>query len=167
MSKQTKILIALLVAIGISSIAYAQFTSEIFIPLVLNEVEYTLPTSTPTPTPIPDIKINLIETGGDLPPDNYYEEFARVKNRTTRTVELTGWTIWSKRNDKTFTFPEFNLKSNQTVQVWTRPGTDTDTYLFWGLANEVWKDDGDCAKLSDENEELVDWEYYPGEDCEW
>jgi hypothetical protein len=165
-SKQTKIIIALLVAIGISSIAYAQFSSEIFIPLLLNEAEFTLPTATPTPTPIPDIRINLIETGGDGP-DYYWGEYARVKNRTTRTVELTGWTIWSKRNDKTFTFPEFNLKSNQTVQVWTRPGTDTDTYLFWGLANEVWKDDGDCAKLSDENEELVDWEYYPGEDCEW
>ena len=166
MSKQTKIIIALLVAIGISSIAYAQFTSVIYLPLVLNEAEFTLPTATPTPTPIPDVQINLIETGGDGP-DYYWEEYVRVKNRTTRTVELTGWTIKSKRNDKTYTFPLFNLKSNQTVQVWTRPGTDTDTYLFWGLANEVWKEDGDCAKLVDENGEFVQWYIYPGDKCEW
>ena len=167
MSKQTKIIIALLVAIGISSIAYAQFTSVIYLPLLLNEAEFTLPTATPTPTPQPDIKINLIETGGDLQPDNYYEEYVRVKNRTTGTVELTGWTIWSKRNDKTYTFPEFNLKSNQTVQVWTRPGKDTTTYLFWGMPSEVWKDDGDCAKLVDENGKFVHWYIYPGDKCEW
>ena len=53
MSKQMKALIALFVAIGVSSIAYAQFTSQMFIPLVLNEAEYTLPTATPTQTPIP------------------------------------------------------------------------------------------------------------------
>lgn len=166
MSKQTKIIIALLVAIGLSSIAYAQFSSEIVLPLVLNEAEFTLPTATPTPTPIPDVRINLIETGGDGE-DYYWEEYVRVKNRTTRTVELTGWTIKSKRNDKTYTFPPFNLKSNQTVQVWTRPGTDTDTYLFWGLSNEVWKEDGDCAKLVDENGEFVQWYIYPGDKCEW
>ena len=105
MSKQTKILIALLVAIGLSSIAYAQFSSEIFMPLAMNEAVFTLPTATPTPTPIPDIQINLIETGGDVPPDNYWEEYVRVKNRTTKTVELAGWTIKSKRNDKIYTFP--------------------------------------------------------------
>ena len=167
MSKRTKVLIALLVVVGLSSIAYAQLSSEAFIPMVMNEVEIPPQTATPTPTPIPDIRINFIETGGESPPDNFWEEYVRVKNRTTGKVELTGWTIWSKRNDKTYTFPEFELKSNQTVQVWTRPGTDTDTYLFWGLPIEVWKDDGDCAKLKDENENLVNWYYYPGDDCEW
>ena len=166
MSKQTKIIIALLVAIGISSIAYARFTSVIYLPLVLNEAEFTLPTATPTPTPIPDVQINLIETGGDGP-GYYWEEYVRVKNRSSRKVELTGWTIWSKRNDKTYTFPEFELKSNQIVKVWTRQGTDSDTDLFWRLVNEVWKYDGDCAKLKDENENLVNWYYYPGDNCEW
>ena len=91
-----------------------------------------------------------------------------MKNRTTGTVELTGWTIWSKRNDKTFKFPKFLLKSNQIVKVWTRPGTETDIDLFWGLTNEVWKDDGDCAKLVDENGEFVQWYIYPpGDKCEW
>jgi hypothetical protein len=167
MPKQVKVLIALLVAIGLSSIAYARFQSEILLPVVMKEAVYTLPTATPTPTPIPDIIINKIETGGDSSPDNYYEEYVRVKNRTSARVELTGWTIWSKRNNKLFTFPEFDLRSNEIVKVWTRPGTDTDTDLFWGLPGEVWKDDGDCAKLSDENEEKADWYYYPGDDCEW
>jgi hypothetical protein len=167
MSKQTKVLIALLVAVGVASIAYAQFQSEVFIPMTLNESEFTLPTPTRTPTPIPDIKINFIETGGEDRPENYFEEYVRVKNRTSLTVDLTGWTIWSKRNDKLYTFPSFRLRSDQTVQVWTRPGTDTSTDLFWGLADEVWKEDGDCAKLSDENDEKVNWYYYPGDGCEW
>jgi len=165
-SKRTKFLIALLVVVGLSSIAYAQLSSEVFIPMVMSEVEIPPRTATPTPTPIPDIRINFIETGGDGP-DYYWEEYVRVKNRTSRKVELTGWTIWSKRNDKTYTFPEFELKSNQIVKVWTRQGTDSDTDLFWGLVNEVWKYDGDCAKLKDKNENLVNWYYYPSDKCEW
>ena len=167
MSKKTKILIALLVAIGLSSIAYAQFSSEIFLPLAINEAVFTLPTATPTPTPIPDIRINLIETGEDTNEGKYWGEYVRVKNRTTKTVELTGWTIKSKRNDKTYKFPTFELKSNQIVRVWTRPGTDNETDLFWGLPSEVWKEDGDCAKLVDENYEFVQWYIYPGDKCEW
>jgi hypothetical protein len=165
MSKQAKALIALLVVIGLSSIAYAQFSSEVFIPLVMSDADPR--TATPTPTQSPDVQINFIETGGESPPDNFWEEYVRVKNRTPRRVELTDWKIWSKRNRKTYTFPEFELKSNQTVRVWTRPGTDTDTDLFWGLENEVWKDDGDCAKLIYEDGELAGWYYYPGDDCEW
>ena len=65
MSKQIKVLIALLIVVGLSSIAYAQLSTEVFIPMVVNEVEMPFKTATPTPTLIPDIRINFIETGGD------------------------------------------------------------------------------------------------------
>lgn len=167
MSKRARMLIVVLVFIGLSSIAYAQASLEVFFPIVMSDAEIPPRTATPTPTPIPDVQINFIETGGDSSPENYFEEYVRVKNRTYARVDLTGWEIWSKRNKKTYTFPKFVLKSDQTVKIWTRPGTDTTTDLFWGLANEVWKDDGDCAKLSDENGEKVNWYNYPDEQCEW
>ena len=162
MSKQTKIIIALLVAIGISSIAYAQFSSEIFIPLLLNEAEFTLPTATPTPTPQPDIIIN------DIEPGSYFKEYVRVKNRTTGRVDLDGWTIKSKWSGLTYTFPEFSLGSDKTVKIWSQPGKDTEENLFWGAMKEVWEDTTDCAKLVDEDGGHIQWYIYPvGDKCAW
>ena len=100
-------------------------------------------------------------------PGKYWEEFVRVKNRTDEKIELTGWTIKSKRTGKIYTFPEFTLGSNQIVKVWTRPGTETDTDLFWGQQSEVWQISGDCARLGDDNDRFVQWYSYPGDDCIW
>ena len=152
MSKKTRVLFALSIAlsIGIISIAYASYSAEIYIPLSMNNARLI----TPTPTEIPEVIINHIEPGG------YWQEYVRVKNRTTDEVELTGWTIKSEKNGKTYTFSKFFLESNDTVKVWSQPGTDTDTDVFWGSMTEVWDDKSDCARLGDENNELVQWYCY-------
>lgn len=115
----------------------------------------TTPTPpTPTVQPIPDVIINHIEPG------NYYAEYVRVKNRSDEKVELTDWTIKSDKTDETYTFPEFKLRPNDAVKVWSTSGTNTDTDLYWGAWTEVWDDDDDCARLGDDNDEFVDWYCY-------
>lgn len=165
MSKAVKVILALGIVLGLSTIAYASVSTQILLPLVINNDK--LYESTPTSAEIPDIIINYIETGGEYMPGKYWEEYVRVKNRTDEKIELTGWTIKSKRTGKIYTFPEFTLGSNKIVEVWTRPGTDTDADLFWGQESEVWQVSGDCARLGDDNDRFVQWYSYPGEDCIW
>jgi len=98
MSKAVKVILALGMVLGLSTIAYASVSTQILLPLVINNDK--LYESTPTSAEIPDIIINYIETGGEYMPGKYWEEYVRVKNRTDEKIELTGWTIKSKRTGK-------------------------------------------------------------------
>ena len=60
--------------------------------------------------------------------------------------DLTGFALWNNRGD-TFSFPPgFRIQVGQPVLVYTGPGANTSTVLFWGLG-----DGGDntreCARL--------------------
>ena len=113
---------------------------------------------TPTSQPIPDVIINHIEPG------SYLEEYVRVKNRTLSTVQLEGWTIKSESTGFRYTFPEFKLKPNAAVRVWSQPeppGGGTETDLYWGAFTQVWDDDDDCGRLGNDDDELVEWYCYP------
>lgn len=119
---------------------------------------YCYPTATaPTPTlqPVPDVIINYIEPG------SYIDEYVRVKNRTLSTVNLKGWRIKSKESGLIYTFPDFKLKPDAAVLVYSQTGTNTDTKLYWHSTTQVWDDKSDCARLSNEDDELADYYCYP------
>jgi hypothetical protein len=126
----------------------------IYLPLI----EYNLPlvsTPTPTPTSLPnEVVINHIEPG------KLNDEYVRVKNRTTQTVDITGWTIKAKESGRTYTFPKFYLDPNDAVTVWTKGGINEGMDLYWGLSTEVWDDKDDCGRLGDEFDELLFWFCY-------
>jgi hypothetical protein len=114
---------------------------------------------TTTPEPIPDVVINHIENGNtDL---DYYQEYVRVKNRTLSTVNLEDWSIKSDSTKLRYTFPDFKLKPNAAVRVWTQHGTDGAEDLYWGAGKPVWDNDEDCARLGNDDDELVEWYCYP------
>ena len=47
-----------------------------------------------------------------------------------------------------FTFPDgFLIQVDRPVRVFTGPGANTDTELFWGLGGGVWANTQDCARL--------------------
>jgi hypothetical protein len=114
---------------------------------------------TTTPEPIPDVIINHIENGtSDL---DYYQEYVRVKNRTLSTVQMKGWTIKSDSTKLRYTFPDFKLKPNAAVRVWTQHGTDGAEDLYWGAGEPMWDNDEDCARLGNDDDDLVQWYCYP------
>ena len=126
----------------------------LYLPLVIYELPPSI-TPTPTSTSFPnEVVINYIESG------KLAEEFVRVKNRTTKTVEITGWTIKAKESGRTYTFPFYYLDPNDAVTVWTKQGTDEEPNLYWDLSVEVWDDDDDCGRLGDERDELLQWYCY-------
>ena len=136
-------------------------------PLVINDWPPAPPESTATPTPtntvtptptstsLPnEVVINYIEPG------KIGEEYVRVKNRTTETVDITGWTIKAKESGKKYTFPSFYLDPNDAVRVWTKAGINQGMDLYWGLSTGVWDNDDDCGRLGDNHDELLFWYCY-------
>jgi len=144
-------------------------TAEVlFLPLVLYDLPL-VPLDTPTPTPTTTTTPTPTSTATKLPnevvindiePGKLAEEYVRVKNRTTDTVEITGWTIKAKESGRTYTFPFYYLDPNDAVTVWTKQGTDEEPNLYWGLTSEIWDDDDDCGRLGDERDELLQWYCY-------
>ena len=139
----------------------------LFLPLVLYDLpdippESTAtptPTITPTPTNTPTKLPNEVVIN-DIEPGKLNEEYVRVKNRTTETIDITGWTIKAKESGRTYTFPSFYLDPNDAVTVWTKVGLSQGMDLYWGLSTEVWDDDDDCGRLGDDRDELLFWYCY-------
>jgi len=75
-------------------------------------------------------------------------ESVLILNNGTTMPDLTGWTLLD-REGNTFTFPELLLKPGAKVRVWTQPGQDVPTDLYWGRSQPVWNNDSDEAILYD------------------
>ena len=69
---------------------------------------------------------------------------------------MTGWTLNNNQLD-TFQFPDnFILRSETSVQVWTRSGTNTDRDLYWSSEKELWDNERGVAYLRDHTGTLID-----------
>lgn len=73
-------------------------------------------------------------------------EWVRVKNTTSKTKTLTGWTI-RDRSHHVYKFPTFTLKSGKSVTLHTGTGKNTKTNLYWGQSWYIWNNSGDKATL--------------------
>jgi len=70
-----------------------------------------------------------------------------IQNNGEAALLLSGWTLKDSQGS-TYTFPQLTLYPGGTVQVHTRPGTDTAADLYWGRSEEVWES-GELAALYD------------------
>ncbi len=105
-------------------------------------------TPTPTWTPKPGINITYIENN----PAYVLLEYVTIKNTSGKTIDMTRWILKNDHNPADiFIFPRFTLYNNQTVNVWTLTGEDTNTDLYWGLSYPVWNTYNDCAWLLDDD----------------
>jgi deoxyribonuclease-1-like protein len=84
------------------------------------------------------------------------EEWVKITNTGTSSISLTGWELKDEGDKFTYTFPSFSFESGSTVTVHTEQGTNTATELYWGSGRPVWNNDGDTARLYDNNGNLVD-----------
>lgn len=103
--------------------------------------------------PSADVQITFIEYN---PPGNDVEgEYVQIENKGSASADMTGWTLEDAANH-TYTFPSFTLGAGNTVQVWTKSGTDDATNLYWGSGSAIWNNGGDCADVDDDQAQLVD-----------
>lgn len=70
-----------------------------------------------------------------------------VQNQGAQALPLSGWTLKDSQGS-TFSFPVLTLYPGGSIQVHTKPGTDTAADLFWGRVEPVWES-GELAALYD------------------
>lgn len=73
-------------------------------------------------------------------------EYVVVKNMTTVTRSLTGWTVRDV-SGHIYKFGTFSLGAGKTVTLHTGKGTNSATHRYWGQTNYVWNNDKDTAYL--------------------
>ena len=162
MSNKYKWIIAITLVLGVVVIAQASLVTTIYMPTI-----YVGPTITPTPTATPKpteclsqvffIKgIKVCFTKIDYQPTTSpLDEWVDIKNLGGSLVDMTGWRISSDSGNK-YDFPDdFELKSGQTVRVYTKLGTDGASQLYMNRTKEFWKDTSDCGYLKDADRKTI------------
>lgn len=82
-------------------------------------------------------------------------EWVRLRNNTSKTVQLKGWTVRDKAGH-VYTFSSFTIKSHVTVYLHTGKGTNTTTNRYWGSGNYIWNNGGDTAYLKNTGKTTID-----------
>ena len=105
--------------------------------------------ASPTPTPLPPdekvIEIVSVVGAGDL-----QQEVLRLRRMGEGDLQMTGWKLTNGRGDQ-YEFPaspSLILFKGGAVQVFSAPGTDTATDVYWNRSNPAWQS-GDTAVLYD------------------
>ena len=62
-------------------------------------------------------------------------------------IDLTGWTL-TDGEDNVYTFDSLRLFSSGQITLYTLPGLNTPTTIFWGLTHALWQT-GDIVTLYD------------------
>lgn len=119
-------------------------------------------TADPTTTSIPDntivapVETSTSDEGIEISGLSLKDEFVKIKNSGSSSVDLTGWQIKDEGDKHTYTFPSFQLEAGATVTLYTAEGYNTGTELYWGSGNPFWNNDGDTAFLYDNEGYLID-----------
>jgi hypothetical protein len=86
----------------------------------------------------------------DPPGADWENEVVVVRNDTSTVVNLGGWTLSDFAKRHTFSFPAgFTLDSGHDVRIWTKPGNNSATDLYFGRQSAIWNNTGDTATLTD------------------
>ncbi|HYU86658.1 MAG TPA: lamin tail domain-containing protein [Kribbellaceae bacterium] len=87
-------------------------------------------------------------------------EYFQLKNVTTRTFNLYGWTVRDAAGHTYRFSSSFYLRPGYTVTVHTGRGTNTSYHRYWGSSWYIWNNTGDKAYLRTPSGTLVDY-------CAW
>ena len=141
MSKRTKIVIALLIALS-SFTAIVVLANEVANTLYL-PILYQNYSVKPTATPTPKVAIT-----GFHPSYNPQVDYVMLKNTTSGTLDLTGWWMKAESESGRYDFPAgYLLGAGKTVNVVSGVGTDSAANLYIGLPYSLWTSQNNCAYL--------------------
>lgn len=98
--------------------------------------------------------LSIVELRYDAEGDdsqNLNDEWIRIRNDGTGTVDLTGWGIRDESASNRFTFPSgFALSPGAEVTIHSGCGDATETALYWcSTGSAIWNNTGDTAFITD------------------
>lgn len=97
----------------------------------------------------PIIIVSIFENGekGQNEPDEYTE----IANQSTDPVNLSRWRLNAGAEGQDFYFPnDFVMQPGQTCRIYTNEIHPESCGLSFGNARAIWKNDGDCGILFNE-----------------
>jgi len=121
----------------------------VFLPLAMQQAHLA-----PAPPPAGNVVITTIfydGVEGSQEPDEYVE----IRNDDAQAVQLGGWTLRDE-SSHAFTFPSFEMQPGQTCRVYTNEQHPEWCGFSYGNGAAIWNNSGDCARLRDGTEVLVD-----------
>lgn len=88
---------------------------------------------------------------------DYQNEIVTIKNKDSKTINLTGWKLVSVKGNQVYTFPDgYTLAPGKTVYVTSGKNAKAAAgYLKWTTANVHNNDENDPAELYDMNGKLI------------
>jgi micrococcal nuclease len=92
--------------------------------------------------------------------ENLNDEYVIFKNNCKFSVNMSGWTV-KDRSFNMFTFPEFELKANAEVTLFSGSGKNTNSEIFWNSKYSIWNNEGDSLYLRDKEGNLILFKSYP------
>jgi micrococcal nuclease len=103
--------------------------------------------------------LKIVHIEADAPGDdraNPNGEWIEIANQGQQPVAMQGYTLKDEANH-IYTFGNFTLQPETSVNLYSGQGQDTATELYWGLVDEsVWNNGSDAAFLRDAQGSLVD-----------
>jgi murein DD-endopeptidase MepM/ murein hydrolase activator NlpD len=85
----------------------------------------------------------------DRHPNNEFVQLS-VRRGGPRKVSLDGWRIRSVRSNLSYRFDSgVVVRRGQPLRLYTGVGEDSEDTVFWGRAQGVYVDEGDCIELID------------------
>ena len=149
----------------LSSAARARFLTALVAVLAL--VAPMLLSATPAQAavkkPLDIVKVYYNPPGADHARNSLRnKEYIRVKNTSSSTLTLTGYTIRDSGPWK-FTFPKgTKLKKGKTLTIRSGTGKKSSTTLYWGKPSYIWNNTGDTARLYNSKGKLLESCRYKG-----
>ena len=69
---------------------------------------------------------------------------------------MTGWFINSDSSTGKYFIPDgFEIKTGQTVKVYTKKGNNGTSQLYMNRTEEFWQDNEDCGYLKNESRQTI------------
>lgn len=87
-------------------------------------------------------------------------EYAQLTNRSSKTVDLAGWTVRDAAGNLYRFAGSYRLGTGRSVTLRSGTGTNTATTRYWGMNRHVWNNGGDTATLRTDTGKTID-------SCRW
>lgn len=121
--------------------------------LILDTVPFALGATEKTSGSTSSIYISYLDVGA--PKEKTYQEYIKITNKGSKSVNLKGWKIKDKGAKHTYTFYSYTLKSKASVILRSGKGKNSGSTLYWNKYSFIWNNEGDTAYLYNAQGKLV------------
>ncbi|AKJ38538.1 hypothetical protein MCM1_1494 [Methanosarcina barkeri CM1] len=121
--------------------------------LILDTIPFALGATEKTSGSTSSVYISYLDVGA--PKEKPYQEYVKVTNKGSKSVNLKGWKIKDKGAKHTYTFYSYTLKSKASVVLRSGKGKNSGSTLYWNKYSFIWNNEGDTAYLYNAHGKLV------------